>query len=361
MWHACSDLTQCEPRAPDVHDVASEPGKISVTKMGIIGSQRPRRLRRTSAIRRLVRETRLSIDQLLYPMFVVPGSGVEDEIGSMPGQFHRSADRMGDSARAVEALGIQGVLLFGRSATKSPDGSEASDHDGVVQRAIEQIKRAAPELIVCTDVCLCAYTDHGHCGVLHRGMIDNDLSVSRMVEVALSHAQAGADIVAPSDMMDGRVGAIRTVLDAEGFGSISIMAYAAKYASAFYGPFREASDSAPLFGDRHTYQLDPANVREAIREVGLDVAEGADMVMVKPALPYLDVVARVRATYDVPIAAYLVSGEFAAIKAAAARGWLNEEDAALEALTSISRAGADVIITYWAPDVAVWLDKGSGS
>lgn len=330
-------------------------------KVEAIGPQRPRRLRRTPALRRLVRETRFSIDQLLYPMFVVPGAGVESEIGSMPGQFFRSADRMGNAARAVEEAGIQGILLFGQAETKSPDGREASDHDGAIQRAIEQIKLATPELIVCTDVCLCAYTDHGHCGVLNRGMIDNDLSVNRVVEVALSHAHAGADIVAPSDMMDGRVGAIRTALDAEGFISTSIMSYAAKYASAFYGPFREASNSAPSFGDRNTYQLDPANVREAVREVGLDIAEGADLVMVKPALIYLDVVARVRATYNVPIAAYLVSGEFAAIKAAAERGWLNEKAAVLEVLTSVSRAGADVIITYWAPDVAVWLDKGSGS
>ncbi len=306
----------------------------------------------------MVRETRLSVDRLLYPMFVVPGAGVEMEIGSLPGQMQRSVDRIGAAAGEVADAGIQGVLLFGQAAVKSPVGDEASASDGAVQRAIGEIKAAAPELVVFTDVCLCAYTDHGHCGVLSGQTIDNDASVERIAQVALSHAQAGADVVAPSDMMDGRVGAIRSVLDAEGFSETAIMAYAAKYASAFYGPFREASGSAPSFGDRRGYQMDPGNAREALREVGLDLEEGADIVMVKPALTYLDVIARVRAEYDAPLAAYLVSGEFAAVKAAADRGWLDERAAALEALTAVSRAGADIIITYWAPEAARWLDEG---
>ena len=323
-----------------------------------VGPVRPRRLRRTAGLRRLVRETRLSVDQLLYPMFVAPGEAVETEIGSLPGQMQRSVDRIGVAAREVADAGIQGVLLFGQAAVKSPEGDEASSPDGAVQRAIGGIKAASPELVVFTDVCLCAYTDHGHCGVLNGQTIDNDASVERIAEVALSHARAGADVVAPSDMMDGRVGAIRSVLDAQGFGETAIMAYAAKYASAFYGPFREASGSAPSFGDRRGYQMDPGNAREALREVGLDLEEGADIVMVKPALTYLDVIARVRAEYDAPLAAYLVSGEFAAIKAAAARGWLDERAAALEALTAVARAGADIIITYWAPEAARWLDEG---
>ncbi len=322
------------------------------------GAHRPRRLRRLAGLRRLVRETRLSADQLLYPMFVVPGEGMEMEIGSLPGQMQRSVDRIGAAAREVAAAGIQGVLLFGQAAVKSPEGDEASSPDGAVQRAIGEIKETSPGLVVFTDVCLCAYTDHGHCGVLNGQTIDNDASVERIAEVALSHARAGADVVAPSDMMDGRVGAIRSVLDAQGFGETAIMAYAAKYASAFYGPFREASGSAPAFGDRRGYQMDPGNAREALREVGLDLEEGADIVMVKPALTYLDVIARVRAEYDAPLAAYLVSGEFAAIKAAAARGWLDERAAALEALTAVARAGADIIITYWAPEAARWLDEG---
>ena len=323
-----------------------------------VGALRPRRLRRLAGLRRLVRETRLSVDQLLYPMFVVPGEGVETEIGSLPGQVQRSVDRMGAAAREVADAGIQGVLLFGQATVKSPEGHEASSPDGAVQRAIREIKETSPDLVVFTDVCLCAYTDHGHCGVLHGQTIDNDASVERIADVALSHARAGADVVAPSDMMDGRVGAIRSLLDAESFSETAIMAYAAKYASAFYGPFREASGSAPAFGDRRGYQMDPGNAREALREVGLDLEEGADIVMVKPALTYLDVIARVRAEYDAPLAAYLVSGEFAAIKAAAARGWLDERAAALEALTAVARAGADIIITYWAPEAAGWLDEG---
>ena len=328
------------------------------TAAGEADVQRPRRLRQSAGLRRLVRETRLSVDRLLYPMFVVPGQGVEREIGSLPGQMQRSVDRIGAAAREVADVGIQGVLLFGQAAVKSPAGDEASSPDGAVQRAIGAIKAAAPELVVFTDVCLCAYTDHGHCGVLDGQTVDNDASVERIAEVALSHARAGADVVAPSDMMDGRVGAIRAALDEQGLTETAIMAYAAKYASAFYGPFREASGSAPAFGDRRSYQMDPGNVREAVREVGLDLDEGADIVMVKPALTYLDVVAKVRAAYDAPLAAYLVSGEFAAIKAAAERGWLDERAAALEALTAVVRAGADIIITYWAPEAARWLDEG---
>ncbi|HCU73256.1 MAG: porphobilinogen synthase [Chloroflexi bacterium] len=318
---------------------------------------RLRRLRKTPALRALVREIRVSAQQLVYPVFVVPGSGVKSEIDSMPGQFHWSVDRVADAARSAADAGVGGLLLFGQAAIKSPSGSEASDSDGVTQQAIEVIKAAVPDLVLCTDVCLCSYTDHGHCGVLVGDEVDNDASVDRVAQVALSHAQAGADVVAPSDMMDGRVRAVRTLLDSEGFIDVSIMAYAAKYASAFYGPFRDAADSAPMFGDRHGYQLDPANIREAIREVELDVAEGADIVIVKPGLTYLDVVAQVRSQFDVPVAAYVVSGEYAAIKAAASRGWLDERTAFMETLTSVARAGADVIITYSAIDVARWMTE----
>ncbi len=319
------------------------------------GPQRPRRLRRTPALRRLVRETRLSVEQLVYPLFVVPGSGVRAAIDALPDQYHWSVDRVVNEARRVADLGISGVLLFGQPEAKDATGSEASASDGVVQRAVEAIKAHVPDLIVITDVCLCAYTDHGHCGIVHDGEIDNDASLPHIAEVARSHAQAGADVVAPSDMMDGRVGAIRAELDGAGLGQVAIMAYAAKYASAFYGPFRTAADSTPAFADRRGYQMDPANVEEALREVALDLDEGADFVIVKPALTYLDVLARVKQTYGVPTAGYFVSGEFAAIKAAAARGWIDERAAALEALTSIARAGADIIITYFAPDASGWL------
>ena len=320
------------------------------------GPQRPRRLRRTPALRRLVRETRLSVEQLVYPLFVVPGSGVRAAIDALPDQYHWSVDRVVNEARRVADLGISGVLLFGQPEAKDATGSEASAPDGVVQRAVEAIKAQVPDLIVITDVCLCAYTDHGHCGIVRDGEIDNDASLPHIAEVARSHAQAGADVVAPSDMMDGRVGAIRAELDGAGLGQVAIMAYAAKYASAFYGPFRMAADSAPAFGDRRGYQMDPANVEEALREVALDLDEGADFVIVKPALTYLDVLARVKQTYGVPTAGYFVSGEFAAIKAAAARGWIDERAAALEALTSIARAGADIIISYFAPDASSWLN-----
>ena len=316
---------------------------------------RPRRLRATASLRRMLRETRLSVDQFVYPLFVAPGSGIVEAIDAMPGQFLRSVDRVVDEARRVEALGIPAVLLFGRAAAKDARGSEASSPGGAVQHAVAAIKAAAPELTVITDVCLCAYTDHGHCGIVDEGQIDNDRSVTRIVATALSHADAGADLVAPSDMMDGRVGAIRAALDAAGHSDVGILAYAAKAASAFYGPFREAADSAPAFGDRRTYQMDPANAREALREVDLDVAEGADIVMVKPALVNLDIVARVRDRVTVPVAAYFVSGEYAAIKSAAAQGWLDERAAALEALTAIVRAGAQIVVTYFAPEAAEWL------
>ncbi len=300
-------------------------------------------------------ETRLSVDQFVYPLFVAPGSDVVDPIEAMPGQFLRSVDRVVDEARRVADLGIPAVLLFGRASSKDAPGSEASSPEGAVQRAVTAIKAAAPELTVITDVCLCAYTDHGHCGIVVDGAIDNDRSVARLVDTALSHAHAGADLVAPSDMMDGRVAAIRSALDVAGHADVGILAYAAKAASAFYGPFREAADSAPAFGDRRTYQLDPANAREALREIDLDVAEGADLVMVKPALVNLDIVARVRDRVTVPVAAYFVSGEYAAIKAAAAQGWLDERAAALEALTAIVRAGAQIVVTYFAPEAAQWL------
>jgi porphobilinogen synthase len=325
---------------------------------------RPRRLRRTETLRRMVRETRLSIDSLIYPVFVVPGADVKEEIPSMPGVYHQSVDRVAEDARQVADLGISAMLLFGLPRTKDWEGSEAWAADGVVQQALRAIRRAAPGLVLIADTCLCEYTSHGHCGLPgpqdQPGYIDNDRSLELLNKAALAQAEAGADIVAPSDMLDGRVRAIRTALDSHGLVDTAILAYAAKYASAFYGPFREAADSAPQFGDRRGYQMDPPNGREAIREVGLDLAEGADMVMVKPALPYLDVVHAVKATYpDVPLAAYNVSGEYAMIKAAVARGWLDERRVVLEALTSIARAGADMTITYFAKDVARWLREGA--
>jgi porphobilinogen synthase len=321
---------------------------------------RPRRLRRTPALRRMVRETRLSVDSLIYPVFVVPGADVKEEISSMPGVFHQSVDRVVEDAREVADLGIPAMLLFGLPRTKDWEGSEAWAPDGVVQQALRAIRRAAPGLMLIADTCLCEYTSHGHCGLPgpadQPGYIDNDRSLELLSKAAVAQAEAGADIVAPSDMLDGHVQAIRAALDTRGLLDTAILAYAAKYASAFYGPFREAADSAPQFGDRRGYQMDPPNGREAVREVGLDLAEGADMVMVKPALPYLDVVHAVKAAYpDVPLAAYNVSGEYAMIKAAAARGWLDERRAALEALTAIARAGADMTITYYAKDVVRWL------
>ena len=318
-------------------------------------AERPRRLRRTDRLRSLIRETRVTPEQLIYPLFVVPGSGLRREIASLPGCFHLSPDEAAGEAREVEALGIAGVILFGLPEAKDALGSEGYSDEGVVQRAIRAIRSECRELLVATDVCLCEYTSHGHCGVVEEGEVRNDPTLDLLARMALSHARAGAQVVAPSDMMDGRVGAIRRALDGAGFADTPILSYAAKYASAFYGPFREAADSAPQFGDRKSYQMDPANVREALREVRLDLQEGADMVMVKPALPYLDVVRAVREAVDVPVAAYNVSGEYAMVKAAAARGWIDEKRIVIEALTSIRRAGADVILTYHAKDFARWV------
>jgi porphobilinogen synthase len=315
-------------------------------------THRPRRLRRNEALRSLVRETRLTTAGLIYPMFVCPGTKVRQKVGSMPGIFQQSADQILEECREVESLGIPGVILFGLPETKDPRGASSLSAQGVVQRAIEGIRKANLKLLVITDVCLCEYTDHGHCGVIENGEVANDPTLVILAQQALSHARAGADIVAPSDMMDGRVGAIRRALDAAGFTHLPILSYAAKFASGFYGPFREAAESTPAFGDRRGYQMDPANVEEALREVALDVDEGADMVMVKPALPYLDVIRRVKERFGYPVAAYQVSGEYAMIKAAAANGWIDEARAVDETLTAIRRAGADVVITYFAKDVA---------
>ncbi|MCA1715421.1 MAG: porphobilinogen synthase [Actinobacteria bacterium] len=318
---------------------------------------RLRRTRRTAGLRGLVRETELSPSDFIYPIFVTAGEDVRNPIASMPGIFQLSINHAVEEARRAHDLGIPGVLLFGIPDEKDEAASGAYDPEGVVQLATRAIKDALPELLVVTDVCLCEYMSHGHCGVVdrERGEILNDVSVELLARTASSQAEAGADIVAPSDMMDGRVAALRSELDREGHEGVPIMAYSAKYASAFYGPFREAAESAPQFGDRRGYQMDPANAREALREVALDVEEGADVVMVKPALPYLDVVRRVRETTDLPVAAYNVSGEYSMLKAAVQNGWLDEERAVLEALTGIKRAGAEIIISYHAPDIARWL------
>ena len=316
---------------------------------------RPRRLRASAGIRSMVRETQLSVQDFVYPIFVVPGINIRKEIPSLPGQYHLSADQAAEAAKEAAALGIPAVLLFGVPEYKDAKGSSAWDMKSPVQRAMILIKKALPDMVVIGDVCLCEYTDHGHCGLLKGQEVDNDPTLDLLARVAVSQAKAGADMIAPSDMMDGRVAAIREALDIEGFTNRSIMAYSAKYASAFYGPFREAADSAPKFGDRRAYQMDPANVREALKEVDLDVSEGADIVMVKPALSYLDVISKVRDNYDLPIAAYNVSGEYAMVKAASANGWIEEQRTTLEILTSIKRAGADIIITYHALDAARWL------
>jgi len=318
-------------------------------------THRPRRLRRSEALRGFVRETRLSTSGLVYPMFACPGTKVRTEVSSMPEIFQQSVDQIVEECREVAGLGIPAVILFGLPDKKDEVGSEASDPNGAVQRAIEAIRKAKLDLLVITDVCLCEYTSHGHCGVIEKGDVANDPSVERLAAAALSHARAGADIVAPSDMMDGRVGAIRQKLDANGFEDVAILSYAAKYCSGFYGPFREAAQSAPQFGDRRSYQMDPANAREALREVALDLEEGADMIMVKPALPYLDIIQRVRERFDVPVAAYNVSGEYAMVKAAARNGWIDEQRVVLEIMTSIQRAGAEIVLTYHAKDVARWL------
>jgi porphobilinogen synthase len=316
---------------------------------------RPRRLRRTEALRGFVRETRLTTSGLVYPMFACPGQNVRTEVNSMPGIYQQSVDRIVEECREVADLGIPAVILFGLPEHKDELASEAYDANGAVQRAIEAIRKAKLELLVMTDVCLCEYTSHGHCGVIKGDEVLNDPSLVLLADAALSHARAGADIVAPSDMMDGRVGAIRQKLDENGFENVAILSYAAKYSSGFYGPFREAAQSTPQFGDRRSYQMDPANAREALREVALDLEEGADMIMVKPAMPYLDVIQRVRERFDVPVAAYNVSGEYAMVKAAVQRGWLEERRVVLEILTGIQRAGAEIILTYHAKDVARWL------
>ncbi len=313
---------------------------------------RMRRLRRSEALRRLVQETRLSVESLVYPLFVCPGEGVRKEIASMPGVANLSVDRMVEECREVKKLGIPAVILFGLPESKDELGSGAYAEDGIVQQAARALKREVPGLVVITDVCLCEYTSHGHCGKIENGVVVNDASLELLAKAALSQARAGADIVAPSDMMDGRVGAIRQALDAQGFEHIPILSYAAKYASAFYGPFREAAQSTPQFGDRRGYQMDPANAREALREVALDLEEGADIIMIKPALPYLDVIRQVRDTYNIPVAAYQVSGEYSMIQAAARNGWLDLERAMLETTTAIHRAGAQMVLTYFAKDLA---------
>ena len=317
---------------------------------------RMRRLRSNPAIRRMVRETQLDAGDLIYPLFVVPGMGIREEIGSMPGVFHLSIDQLEAEAAELLGLGIPAVILFGLPESKDEAGTGAFAQDGIVQMAIRELKEKAPELYVITDVCMCEYTSHGHCGAVdEHGCVLNDVTLEMLAMTAVSHAEAGADMVAPSDMMDGRVAAIRAALDAEGYSDIPIMAYSAKYASGYYGPFREAADSAPAFGDRAGYQMDPANGDEAIRETALDVDEGADIVMVKPALAYMDIIRRVKDDFGMPTAAYNVSGEYAMVKAAAANGWIDEKRVVLETLTGFKRAGADLILTYHAKDAARWL------
>lgn len=317
--------------------------------------KRPRRLRTGSNMRKLVRETALSVDDLIYPLFVVEGTGIKNEIPSMPGVYHFSLDNFLIELEEVQKLGIPGVLLFGVPDEKDEVGSGAYDYNGIIQRALRGAKKKFPDLLLVADVCLCEYTSHGHCGMIHDGKILNDESVELIVKTAVSYAEAGADIIAPSDMMDGRIGAIRRGLDGAGFSDITIMAYSAKYSSAFYGPFREAAHSAPAFGDRKTYQMDYGNKKEAMKEIELDIAEGADIVMVKPALAYLDIINEAANRFDVPIAAYNVSGEYSMIKAAAKIGWVDEKGIVMETATAIKRAGAKINITYFAKQLAEWL------
>jgi len=318
---------------------------------------RLRRLRQNVALRRMISETKLDIRNIIYPLFVTYGEGVKQEIDAMPGIFRFSVDKLSGEVSEIAELGIGAILLFGLPPTKDEIGSSAFDPQGIVQQAVRGIKSTIPELVVITDVCLCEYTTSGHCGVVLNGEVDNDKTVEILAKVAISHAEAGADVVAPSDMMDGRVKAIRERLDDSGYHNVAIMSYSAKYASSFYGPFREAANCSPQLGDRRGYQMNPANIREALREVEQDIAEGADIVMVKPALAYLDVISRVRATFNHPLAAYNVSGEYSMVKAAARNGWLDEREVTLEILTAIKRAGADIIITYHAKEVAEWLSK----
>ncbi len=316
---------------------------------------RPRRMRKNETFRSLIRETTLSADHLIYPLFVQPGNKVKDEVSSMPGVFRISVDQLGAEAKECMDLGVNNVILFGLPEKKDAMGSGAHAKDGIIQRAIKELKNKAPEMNVVTDVCLCEYTDHGHCGVIIDGDVDNDSTLELLARTALSHAEAGADMVAPSDMMDGRVAEIRESLDENNFQNIPVMSYAVKYASSFYGPFRDAADGAPQFGDRRSYQMDPANVREAFREAELDVEEGADILMVKPAVAYLDIISKMRDEFDLPIAAYHVSGEYAMIKAAAANGWIDGDKVMYETLLSIRRAGADIILTYGAKEVAKFM------
>jgi len=319
--------------------------------------KRPRRLRINENMRRLVRETSVSVDDFIYPLFVVEGKGIKSEIPSMPGVYHFSIDLLLKELEEIRDLRIPGVLLFGVPDTKDEKGSGAYNPDGIIQRALREIKKEFPEILAVADVCLCEYTSHGHCGLICDGDVENDSSVELIAKVALSCAEAGADIIAPSDMMDGRIGAVRKILDENGFRNKTIMSYSAKYASAFYGPFREAAFSKPSFGDRKTYQMDYANAQEALREVENDISEGADIIMVKPALSYLDVISRVSTRFDMPVAAYNVSGEYSMIKAASQKGWIDEKSVVLEMLTSIKRAGAKIIITYFAKQAAVWLNS----
>lgn len=316
---------------------------------------RPRRLRQNENIRRMVRETSLSVNDLVYPLFVVEGKGIKNEIASMPGNYQLSIDNLIIEVKETHQLGIPAIMLFGIPKEKDDRGSDARDDDGIIQRAVKAVKDAVPEIIVITDVCFCEYTDHGHCGAIINNDVDNDSTLEMLGEQVLTHARAGVDMVAPSGMIDGMIGAIREALDENKYTNIPIMSYAAKYSSGFYGPFRDAAESAPQFGDRQTYQMDPANSREAMKEVMLDVDEGADIIMVKPALSYLDIIKEVKESIDLPVAAYNVSGEFSMVKAAAKNDWIDEKRVALEILTSIKRAGADIILTYFAKDVARWL------
>ncbi len=318
---------------------------------------RPRRLRRNENIRRMVRETKLSVDDLILPLFVTEGKNVRNPIVSMPGHFQFSIDLLVEEVKQVHQMGIPAIVLFGIPGHKDPLGTDATNEQGIIQRSIMAIKEAVPDMYVIADVCFCEYTDHGHCGAVINGEVDNDATLEMLQQQVITHGKAGADMVAPSGMMDGMVGAIREALDENGFEKMPIMSYAAKYSSAFYGPFRDAAESAPQYGNRRGYQMDPANAREALYEVELDVQEGADIIMVKPAMPYLDIIRQVRDTIDLPVAAYNVSGEFSMVKAAAEKGWIDEKKVAMEMLTSIKRAGADIILTYFAKDVVKWLSE----